>query len=96
MKKQVAEKNAAEKARELRSLYQIAKDLTVEAEQELPDVFIWMMSDQTRIAYARFPARHIIHNDFQTIRGKNCSKIQTFFLKVPLSHHLSFFKKFAR
>lgn len=48
----------------------------------LPDVFVWMLSNNKRIAYARVPARHLLYSDKLVERGIDCGKIKTLFLKV--------------
>uniref|UniRef100_A0A8B9TZ05 Fer-1 like family member 6 n=1 Tax=Anas zonorhyncha TaxID=75864 RepID=A0A8B9TZ05_9AVES len=49
----------------------------------VPDVFIWMLSNNKRVAYARVPAKHILYSPEEEQRGKDCGKIKTHFLKLP-------------
>ena len=49
----------------------------------LPDVFIWMLANKRRVAYARLPARRVIYSIVEEECGKDCSKIQTLFLSLP-------------
>lgn len=55
---------------------------TFQPQHALPDVFLWMIQDGKRIAFARIPARHIAHSIVDEERGKECSKIMTLFLRV--------------
>ena len=59
----------------------------------IPDVFIWMMSGTTRIAYDRIPVYQIIYTKNPKGRGKLCGKTGSFFLKKPrkesIGAHLS-------
>uniref|UniRef100_A0AAZ3SED4 C2 domain-containing protein n=1 Tax=Oncorhynchus tshawytscha TaxID=74940 RepID=A0AAZ3SED4_ONCTS len=48
----------------------------------IPDVFVWMLSNNKRVAYARISARDLIYTASPEERGKDCGKIQTLFLKV--------------
>ena len=49
----------------------------------LPDIFIWMLINKRRIAYARLPARRVIYSIVEEECGKDCAKIQTLFLTLP-------------
>lgn len=51
-------------------------------QHSLPDVFIWMVSNNKRIAYQRIPARHIIYSIVDEERGRDCGKPITLLLKV--------------
>lgn len=48
----------------------------------LPDVLIWMLSNNRRVAYARVPAQDILYSVVEEEKGKDCAKIQTVFMKV--------------
>uniref|UniRef100_A0A8C6YXZ8 Fer-1-like protein 4 n=1 Tax=Nothoprocta perdicaria TaxID=30464 RepID=A0A8C6YXZ8_NOTPE len=59
----------------------------------LPDVLVWMLSNNKRIAYARIPAQNVLYSVVEEEKGKDCAKIQTVFLKVPGSHAGEIFAK---
>uniref|UniRef100_A0A8C9FHX0 C2 domain-containing protein n=1 Tax=Pavo cristatus TaxID=9049 RepID=A0A8C9FHX0_PAVCR len=59
----------------------------------LPDVLIWMLSNNRRVAYARVPAQNILYSVVEEEKGKDCAKIQTVFLKVPGLHTGEIFAK---
>lgn len=48
----------------------------------LPDMFIWMISGNKRIAYQRVPAREIVYSIVEEERGKHCGKQQILLLRV--------------
>ncbi|KFO84734.1 Otoferlin, partial [Buceros rhinoceros silvestris] len=48
----------------------------------IPDIFIWMMSNNKRIAYARIPSKDILYSIVDEEMGKDCAKVKTVFLKV--------------
>ena len=48
----------------------------------MPDVVIWMISGQKRIAYHRIPANDILFAPEVKHRGRDCGKLQTIQLKV--------------
>uniref|UniRef100_A0A8C5TYN9 C2 domain-containing protein n=1 Tax=Malurus cyaneus samueli TaxID=2593467 RepID=A0A8C5TYN9_9PASS len=55
----------------------------------LPDVLIWMLSSNKRVAYARIPAQNILYSVVEEEKGKDCAKIQT----VPGLHTGEVFAK---
>uniref|UniRef100_A0A8C5IR11 C2 domain-containing protein n=1 Tax=Junco hyemalis TaxID=40217 RepID=A0A8C5IR11_JUNHY len=55
----------------------------------LPDVLIWMFSNNRRVAYARIPAQNILYSVVEEEKGKDCAKIQT----VPGLHTGEIFAK---
>uniref|UniRef100_A0A8C6YC48 Myoferlin n=1 Tax=Naja naja TaxID=35670 RepID=A0A8C6YC48_NAJNA len=58
--------------------------LTEEPQNSMPDVFIWMIRGEKRLAYARVPAHEILHSTTcPEASGKYCGKTQTVFLKYP-------------
>ncbi|XP_068789327.1 fer-1-like protein 6 isoform X1 [Struthio camelus] len=57
--------------------------LVDEPQNTVPDVFIWMLSNNKRVAYARVPAKTILYSPVKEQRGKDCGKIKTHFLKLP-------------
>uniref|UniRef100_A0A7N6BQ01 C2 domain-containing protein n=1 Tax=Anabas testudineus TaxID=64144 RepID=A0A7N6BQ01_ANATE len=48
---------------------------------KLPDVFVWLLSNNKRVAYARIRARDLLFSRDQDARGIHCGKIITLFLK---------------
>ena len=58
-------------------------------QNSLPDVIIWMLSGENRVAYLRIPAYDVLHSDWEWGKGRHCGEKQTIFLKV-CSHFLHF------
>ncbi|CAH1775865.1 unnamed protein product, partial [Owenia fusiformis] len=58
------------------------KHLANEPQDALPDVFLWMLSNNKRVAYIRVPAKDIIHSIVGEECGKDCAKVQTLFLRL--------------
>nr|XP_014346793.1 PREDICTED: fer-1-like protein 6 [Latimeria chalumnae] len=54
-----------------------------ETQNTIPDIIIWMLSNNRHMAYTCIPARTILFSVAQQERGKDCGKIQTVFLKAP-------------
>ncbi|XP_058241621.1 myoferlin isoform X2 [Hemibagrus wyckioides] len=65
----------------LECLQQIAE----EPQNSMPDIIIWMLRGEKRMAYARIPANEVLfstHSEEAT--GKYCGKTQTIFMKYPM------------
>lgn len=52
----------------------------VQPQNSLPDIVIWMLQGDRRVAYHRIPAHTVIFS--QQYCGKYCGQLQTVFLKV--------------
>ncbi|KGL90028.1 Otoferlin, partial [Charadrius vociferus] len=72
-----------EMMRETQSFIDKIRFLVDEPQNTVPDVFIWMLSSNKRVAYARVPAKTILYSPAKEQRGKDCGKIKTHFLKLP-------------
>ncbi|KAK6628981.1 hypothetical protein RUM43_002798 [Polyplax serrata] len=59
------------------------KFLEDDPQHSLPDVFIWALSGNKRLAYYRIPARDIIYSTISEECGRECGKVHTIFLKLP-------------
>uniref|UniRef100_A0A8C4SZ29 Fer-1 like family member 6 n=1 Tax=Erpetoichthys calabaricus TaxID=27687 RepID=A0A8C4SZ29_ERPCA len=65
---------------------ELSSNITIYVRQPqhtIPDVFVWMVSNNKRLAYARIPAKHILYSRLDEQMGKDCGKIKTLFLKLP-------------
>ncbi|KAH0617451.1 hypothetical protein JD844_015698 [Phrynosoma platyrhinos] len=72
-----------EMMRETQSFIEKIRFLVDEPQHTVPDVFIWMLSNNKRVAYARIPAKDVLYSPVNEQRGKHCGKIKTHFLKLP-------------
>uniref|UniRef100_A0A8C5XC17 Myoferlin n=1 Tax=Microcebus murinus TaxID=30608 RepID=A0A8C5XC17_MICMU len=58
--------------------------LTEEPQNSMPDIIIWMIRGEKRLAYARIPAHQVLYSTSgESASGKYCGKTQTIFLKYP-------------
>ena len=57
--------------------------LIFQPQHGIPDLFIWLISGNKRLAYQRIPARNILFSMQEEEKGKDCGSLQTLFLKVP-------------
>ncbi|TRZ10061.1 hypothetical protein HGM15179_017049 [Zosterops borbonicus] len=55
-----------------------------EPQNSLPDIVIWMLQGDKRVAFARVPAHQVLYSrNIPNCCGRNCGKLQTIFLKYP-------------
>jgi hypothetical protein len=52
----------------------------------MPDVVIWMISGDKRIAYFRIPANELLFAKDPNLTGRKCGKLQSIQLKVRYTH----------
>ncbi|KAK5860785.1 hypothetical protein PBY51_022243 [Eleginops maclovinus] len=64
-------------------LTQKLRFLVEEPQHTVPDVFVWLLSNNKRVAYARVRARDLLFSSSQEARGIHCGKMLTLFLKPP-------------
>ncbi|KAI3365598.1 hypothetical protein L3Q82_010680 [Scortum barcoo] len=59
--------------------------LAEEPQNSMPDVIIWMLRGEKRVAYSRIPAHEILYSTYsEQACGQHCGKTQTVFLKYPM------------
>uniref|UniRef100_A0A4W3IN78 C2 domain-containing protein n=1 Tax=Callorhinchus milii TaxID=7868 RepID=A0A4W3IN78_CALMI len=60
--------------------------LAEEPQNSLPDIVIWMLQGDRRVAYYRVPAHEVLYSRTRpNYCGKHCGALQTIFLKYPRS-----------
>ncbi|NXF60903.1 FR1L4 protein, partial [Ciccaba nigrolineata] len=93
VRRRLTRANVKEKVKETRKVLAKLRFLAKEPQCTLPDVLIWMLSNNRRVAYARVPAQNILYSVVEEEKGKDCAKIQTVFMKVPGLHTGEIFAK---
>ncbi|XP_061078522.1 myoferlin-like isoform X1 [Conger conger] len=59
--------------------------LAEEPQNGMPDVIIWMLRGEKRVAYARIPANQVLYStDSEQACGQYCGRTQTIFLQYPM------------
>ena len=58
------------------------RHISQEPQHTLPDVFLWLLQNNKRVAYHRIPAKRLIYSTNDEESGKDCATVQTLFLKV--------------
>ncbi|CAF1400273.1 unnamed protein product [Rotaria magnacalcarata] len=74
-----------ETIKELNKIARVFERMAVEAQPALPDIFLWMICDSKRVAYARLPPEDVFFNLCQGEKGLYNGCVQTIFLKTPRS-----------
>ncbi|XP_063009301.1 otoferlin isoform X3 [Melospiza melodia melodia] len=83
LRSQVKRNTMKDKLKLVQNFLQKLRFLADEPQHTIPDVFIWMMSNNKRIAYARIPSKDILYSIVDEEMGKDCAKVKTVFLKLP-------------
>ncbi|XP_053548396.1 myoferlin isoform X2 [Bombina bombina] len=61
------------------------QQLSEEPQNSMPDVIIWMIRAEKRLAYARVPANQVLYSTTcEEACGKYCGKTQTIYLQYPM------------
>ncbi|XP_029965431.1 otoferlin isoform X4 [Salarias fasciatus] len=80
---QVKKNTVRDKLKLVQIFLQRLRFLADEPQHSIPDVFVWMMSNNKRIAYARIPSKDILYSIVDEETGKDCGKVKAVFLKLP-------------
>ncbi|XP_020839570.1 otoferlin isoform X4 [Phascolarctos cinereus] len=83
LRAQVKRHTVRDKLKLVQNFLQKLRFLSDEPQHSIPDVFIWMMSSNKRIAYARVPSKDVLFSIVEEEAGKDCAKVKTLFLKLP-------------
>ncbi|TMS21639.1 Otoferlin [Larimichthys crocea] len=83
MRSQVKKSTVKDKIKLSQNFLTKLRFLADEPQHSVPDVFIWMISNGKRIAYARVPSKDILFSNTEEETGKDCGKVKTLFLRIP-------------
>uniref|UniRef100_G3PC45 C2 domain-containing protein n=1 Tax=Gasterosteus aculeatus aculeatus TaxID=481459 RepID=G3PC45_GASAC len=83
MRTQVKKSTVRDKIKLAQNFLTRLRFLADEPQHSVPDVFIWMISNGKRIAYARVPSKDILYSAIREETGKDCGKVKTIFLRIP-------------
>ncbi|CAD5119914.1 DgyrCDS8495 [Dimorphilus gyrociliatus] len=68
---------------ELEDYFEQLKNIALEPQSSIPDIIIWMISDNERKAFCRIPPNDIFFSPNPDYRGKYCNNLETIHLKFP-------------
>ncbi|XP_044155415.1 LOW QUALITY PROTEIN: fer-1-like protein 4 [Bufo gargarizans] len=91
--RKVTKHNVKEKINNAKKILEKVRFLAKEPQCTLPDVLIWMFSNNKRVAYARIQAQNILYSIVEEEKGKDCGKISTIYFKIPGSYNGEIFAK---
>ncbi|XP_054330873.1 otoferlin isoform X6 [Pongo pygmaeus] len=83
LRAQVKRHTVRDKLRLCQNFLQKLRFLADEPQHSIPDIFIWMMINNKRVAYARVPSKDLLFSIVEEETGKDCAKVKTLFLKLP-------------
>uniref|UniRef100_A0A8C8VKP5 Otoferlin n=1 Tax=Pelusios castaneus TaxID=367368 RepID=A0A8C8VKP5_9SAUR len=83
LRSQVKKNTMRDKLKLVQNFLQKLRFLADEPQHSIPDIFVWMMSNGKRIAYARIPSKDILYSIVDEETGKDCAKVKTIFLRLP-------------
>ncbi|XP_067414565.1 otoferlin isoform X2 [Emydura macquarii macquarii] len=83
LRSQVKKNTMRDKLKLVQNFLQKLRFLADEPQHSIPDIFVWMMSNGKRIAYARIPSKDILYSIVEEETGKDCAKVKTVFLRLP-------------
>lgn len=83
IRSQVKRNTVREKLKLVLNFLHRLRFLADEPQHSIPDVFIWMISNNKRIAYARIPSKDILFSIVDEEMGKDCGKVKAVFLRLP-------------
>ncbi|KAM7540290.1 hypothetical protein Aperf_G00000029285 [Anoplocephala perfoliata] len=69
--------------KQLKACLQALRNIFVEPQNSMPDVIIWMIASEKRIAYFRIPAYELLFSEKEMYRGRYCGIVRTIMLKRP-------------
>ena len=78
----VTKSNLREKLKTVNGVLSKLRMLADEPQHALPDVFVWMIQNNRRVAYYRIEAKDVFFSIVDEEKGKDCGRILTIFLKV--------------
>uniref|UniRef100_A0A3P9PSE2 Fer-1-like protein 6 n=1 Tax=Poecilia reticulata TaxID=8081 RepID=A0A3P9PSE2_POERE len=81
--RKTAARGVKEMLQEATKLEQKLRFLVEEPQHTVPDMFVWLLSNNKRVAYARLRTRDLLYSSNREARGILCGKIVTLFLKPP-------------
>ncbi|XP_030068852.1 fer-1-like protein 4 isoform X1 [Microcaecilia unicolor] len=91
--KRLTRSNVVEKMIEAKKILTKLRFLAKEPQCTLPDVLIWMLTNNKRVAYVRISAQDVLYSVVEEEKGKDCGKIHTVFFKTPGSYSGEIFAK---
>ncbi|KAJ7375522.1 hypothetical protein OS493_040671, partial [Desmophyllum pertusum] len=68
---------------EIKKYVKRIRSMAIEPQLSMPDVILWMISGNKRVAYCRIPAHRLLFSETKEACGKFCGKPIELLLKYP-------------
>ncbi|XP_075033605.1 fer-1-like protein 4 [Mixophyes fleayi] len=91
--RRLTKQNVKEKINDAKKILTKVRVLIKQPQSTLPDVIVWMFSNNKRVAYARIPAQNVLYSVVEEEKGKDCGKISTVYFQIPGSYNGEIFAK---
>ncbi|CAG2103855.1 unnamed protein product, partial [Medioppia subpectinata] len=76
------ENNIKDQVKHVNKILHNLKELAKDPQHSMPDIFIWLLCGDKRIAYQRLQTRHYLFSIVEEECGKSCAKLHNIFLKL--------------
>ncbi|XP_066558256.1 fer-1-like protein 4 [Amia ocellicauda] len=83
VRRRITVRTVREKLGDVKKILRRVRFLAKEPQSTLPDVFLWLLSGEKRLAYARIPVHSILYSVVEEEKGKDCGKVHTVYMKTP-------------
>ncbi|MBN3298130.1 OTOF protein, partial [Amia calva] len=84
VRRRITVRTVREKLGDVKKILRRVRFLAKEPQSTLPDVFLWLLSGEKRLAYARIPVHSILYSVVEEEKGKDCGKVHTVYMKCIL------------
>uniref|UniRef100_A0A3Q2CA86 Fer-1-like protein 4 n=1 Tax=Cyprinodon variegatus TaxID=28743 RepID=A0A3Q2CA86_CYPVA len=82
-RRRITRNKTKEHLQESRKILKKLRQLAVEPQSTIPDVFLWMLNGSKRLAYVRIPSHSILFSLVEEQKGRDCGHITTLYMKSP-------------
>ncbi|KAF7642812.1 hypothetical protein LDENG_00250020, partial [Lucifuga dentata] len=82
-KRRITRRTAKQQLTDSRKILKKLRLLAKEPQSTIPDVFLWLLHGNKRLAYIRIPAYSILFSLVEEQRGQDCGKVSTLYMKSP-------------
>uniref|UniRef100_A0A665XCY1 Fer-1 like family member 4 n=1 Tax=Echeneis naucrates TaxID=173247 RepID=A0A665XCY1_ECHNA len=81
-RRRITRRTAKQRLMDGRKFLKKLRLLAKEPQTTIPDVFLWLLNGNKRLAYVRIPIHSILFALVEEQRGRDCGKVNTLYMKV--------------
>uniref|UniRef100_A0A665XBL1 Fer-1 like family member 4 n=1 Tax=Echeneis naucrates TaxID=173247 RepID=A0A665XBL1_ECHNA len=82
-RRRITRRTAKQRLMDGRKFLKKLRLLAKEPQTTIPDVFLWLLNGNKRLAYVRIPIHSILFALVEEQRGRDCGKVNTLYMKSP-------------